>query len=341
MNSITTAACPAMNATYAVNPANFAASLLVNLGTTEPTTAAPVTIGGVQYTSGTQLFFEDLLNRNVTSWSVVAGGTSNNASITFTFNVDRAFTTAEQTAAAADNDQAGSWRRASPVVLYEGDTLNVADATQRRLWVHVSNTTSRGPTFTNNGETVSWVLYGDGGDTSFSAAWPNNFINTVSSFNAEFISQELIDAIPFTESRFSSPTVISGSGDTGSDETLATNPEWVTKGGAILATELPVTVGTTPNLNPTATTPVFTEDSDTRSGLYFFGEEPPHWLRDEQEKIIIWMALVHIFDYLGEMEMMQKYLQKAQAEMQQLNLEEGRRRVTGGNTQQNFNGFLI
>ena len=74
---------------------------------------------------------------------------------------------------------------------------------------------------------------------------------------------------------------------------------------------------------------------------YFFGEEPPNWLRDEQEKLIIWASLVHVFDYLGESEMMQKYLAKATADIQQLNEEEGRRRVSGGNTQQNFDGFLI
>ena len=74
---------------------------------------------------------------------------------------------------------------------------------------------------------------------------------------------------------------------------------------------------------------------------YFFGEEPPNWLRDEQEKLIIWATLVHVFDYLGESEMMQKYLAKATADIQQLNTEEGKRRASGGNVQQNFDGFLI
>ena len=325
---------PAMNATYAVNPANFAASLLVSLGTTEPTTAAPVTVGGVQYTSGTQLFFEQVPSRNITSWTVegTGGGTSGDQ-LRFTINVDTPFTTAEQTAATSG---ATDWARAFPLVLYEGAVLDVTNTTQRRLWVHSASGYS--PTFTNNGATASWTIYNEGGRSgSFTAAFPENFIAVVQNFNAELISQELIDTIPFTDARFTTPT------DIQNDETLTGTGEWVTgRPNDLNAANLRISTGLVDGpAAPAVTVPAFTTDNATRYGVYFFGEEPPHWLRDEQEKIIIWMALVHIFDYLGEMEMMQKYLQKAQAEMQQLNLEEGRRRVSGGNTQQNFDGFLI
>ena len=85
------------------------------------------------------------------------------------------------------------------------------------------------------------------------------------------------------------------------------------------------------------------EDGDTQTpeSHEFYGNEARNWLRDEQEKILIWGALTHCFNYLGEDQMAAKYLQLFQQEIQLLNDEEGRRKVSGGNTQQNFDGFLI
>ena len=77
------------------------------------------------------------------------------------------------------------------------------------------------------------------------------------------------------------------------------------------------------------------------TGAYYLGNEAPNWLRDEQEKVLIWGSLTHVFDYLGEDAMMQKFFAKWQAEVQQLNNEENQRKASGGNVQQNFNGFLI
>ena len=71
------------------------------------------------------------------------------------------------------------------------------------------------------------------------------------------------------------------------------------------------------------------------------GNEAPNWLRDEQEKILIWGALAHCFDYLDEDNNMQKYQERFVGEITLLNQEEGRRKVSGGNTQQNFAGYLI
>lgn len=71
------------------------------------------------------------------------------------------------------------------------------------------------------------------------------------------------------------------------------------------------------------------------------GNEAPNWLRDEQEKVLLWGSLYHIFDYLGEDQMAQKYLQKFTLEIERLNNEENHRKASGGNVQQNFDGFLI
>ena len=73
----------------------------------------------------------------------------------------------------------------------------------------------------------------------------------------------------------------------------------------------------------------------------YFGLEPNNWLRDENEKALLFGALHQCFDYLGEDQMSAKYAQKAVTEVQQLNAEEGQRRNSGGNQQVNFNGLNL
>ena len=80
-------------------------------------------------------------------------------------------------------------------------------------------------------------------------------------------------------------------------------------------------------------------DTQTPAPVEFFGIEPTNWIRDENEKALLFGALHQCFDYLGEDQMSQKYLQKAALEIQQLNAEEGQRRNSGGNQQVNFNGL--
>ena len=73
----------------------------------------------------------------------------------------------------------------------------------------------------------------------------------------------------------------------------------------------------------------------------YYGLEPNNWLRDENEKALLFGALHQCFDYLGEDQMSAKYAQKAVTEVQQLNAEEGQRRNSGGNQQVNFNGLNL
>ena len=79
-------------------------------------------------------------------------------------------------------------------------------------------------------------------------------------------------------------------------------------------------------------------DPSTRTETVLYGLEAPNWLRDQNEKAVLFGALHQCFDYLGEDQMSAKYLQKAGQEIESLNREEELRRNSGGNQQINFNG---
>ena len=70
------------------------------------------------------------------------------------------------------------------------------------------------------------------------------------------------------------------------------------------------------------------------------GQLIPHWLRDN-EKIILFGALWHCFDYLGEDDMSEKYLAKFVDEINNINKEELIRKASGGNVQVHYNSNLI
>ena len=73
--------------------------------------------------------------------------------------------------------------------------------------------------------------------------------------------------------------------------------------------------------------------SDSDYGL---GKLAPNWLRDENEKIILYGALGQAFDYLNEPENAQKYMQRFREEIEELNREDKMRMSRGGNVQQHF-----
>jgi len=59
------------------------------------------------------------------------------------------------------------------------------------------------------------------------------------------------------------------------------------------------------------------------------GNEVYNWLRDDNERMILWGALHHAFEYLGSEEQSAKYLNKQMQAIDELNREEKRRRVSG------------
>ena len=97
-----------------------------------------------------------------------------------------------------------------------------------------------------------------------------------------------------------------------------------------------------------ATTPIAGEDvpSNNQGGsyqypFYFKGLEQPHFLRDNQERLLIYAALSFINDYLGETNESTKYETKAAQLIQRLLNEEVFKQSSGGNVRINFEGPLI
>lgn len=65
------------------------------------------------------------------------------------------------------------------------------------------------------------------------------------------------------------------------------------------------------------------------SGTYYTGNEVYNWLRDDNERVLLFGALHHVFDYLGEEQMSMKYMQKQEMAIQELNQEEQQRKTKG------------
>jgi len=68
------------------------------------------------------------------------------------------------------------------------------------------------------------------------------------------------------------------------------------------------------------------------------GTEIAHWLRDENEKILLYGALSEAFYYLQDDDQGVKYKKLFDQEVFELNDEDTKRNAAGGNVQVNFNG---
>ena len=78
-----------------------------------------------------------------------------------------------------------------------------------------------------------------------------------------------------------------------------------------------------------------------RDGVRVMGTEVPNWLRDENEKLLLFGTLAEAFTYLDDAEMAQKYGARFAAELQQLMDEENKRMYRGGNIQVHYSAPLI
>ena len=76
----------------------------------------------------------------------------------------------------------------------------------------------------------------------------------------------------------------------------------------------------------------------TVTATYYIGTPTPNWLRDENERVILFGALAELFSYVQEDDQASKYLQLFMAEVAELNDEDAKRNASGGNLQVNFNG---
>lgn len=70
----------------------------------------------------------------------------------------------------------------------------------------------------------------------------------------------------------------------------------------------------------------------------FTGTEVTNWLKDQNERILIWGALKHAGAFLDDDKIEARYEKKMSYEIDILNKEEQRRRTRGGNIQVHFNG---
>lgn len=75
----------------------------------------------------------------------------------------------------------------------------------------------------------------------------------------------------------------------------------------------------------------------TPTAVFFLGKEAWNWLRDANEKIVIYAAMKHIGLYLRDTEMEQKYEAETNKMIESNNREDKYRRAKGGNVQINVN----
>lgn len=61
-----------------------------------------------------------------------------------------------------------------------------------------------------------------------------------------------------------------------------------------------------------------------------------NWLRDENERVLLYGGLQHVFDYLKEPDQMNKYVMRFKEAIAELNVEEKFRTISGGNHSINY-----
>jgi len=80
------------------------------------------------------------------------------------------------------------------------------------------------------------------------------------------------------------------------------------------------------------------DPAGTVTTTYYVGNTTPNWLRDENERVLLYGALAEIFTYVQEDDQAAKYLALFKNEITELNDEDAKRNASGGNLQVNFNG---
>ena len=88
-----------------------------------------------------------------------------------------------------------------------------------------------------------------------------------------------------------------------------------------------------------ATTYGLTQPITTVTTKYYIGKEVPNWLRDQNERLVIWGALQNLGAYLFDEKMESRYEKKFMETIESLNKEEKWRRTLGGNVQMNVNTY--
>ncbi len=84
-----------------------------------------------------------------------------------------------------------------------------------------------------------------------------------------------------------------------------------------------------------------TQPLTTVTAKYYEGTEAPNWLRDQNERLLMFAALYFMGGYLFDEAMEARYEKKMREGIASLNSEEKFRKAKGGNVRMNFNGPLI
>ena len=74
------------------------------------------------------------------------------------------------------------------------------------------------------------------------------------------------------------------------------------------------------------------------NSVNYIGTEVPNWLRDQNERILLYGALVEVFAFVQDDQQAAKYKLMFDNEINELNNEDRKRNASGGNVQINFNG---
>jgi len=80
------------------------------------------------------------------------------------------------------------------------------------------------------------------------------------------------------------------------------------------------------------------DPAGTVTSAYYIGTSTSNWLRDENQRVLLFGALTEIFAYVQEDDQAGKYLGLFNQEIKELNTEDSDRNASGGNLQINFNG---
>ena len=90
--------------------------------------------------------------------------------------------------------------------------------------------------------------------------------------------------------------------------------------------------------NSTGARTIMASSTTTNFSGTFIGLESAHWLRDQNERILIFGTLMEVFSYLDEPEAYAKYQDRFYNEIEDLNSQERRRDAAGGNVQLQYSG---
>lgn len=96
--------------------------------------------------------------------------------------------------------------------------------------------------------------------------------------------------------------------------------------------------GNTTTAYATATEATAAADGAGTNTANYIGIDVPHWLRDENERILIYGACAQVFAFTQEDEQAMKFDKLFYGEIKELNDEDKQRQASGGNVQVNFNG---